>query len=162
MSDINIEDKTIEHYASLIIIMKEKLNIDISQETADNILYEWLTDKEVRKYINNDVSVNIDVLKIHEDISSLSKKTRIYSPKHPVLRFLKENPKISISINQENPKKIDSKSYPRYDNYKSAKNYKEFKEKGGTGIDILNDFERGYLIINSEDAPKSKLIKDKN
>ena len=35
MSDI--EDKTIEHYASLIIIMREKLNIDISQETADNI-----------------------------------------------------------------------------------------------------------------------------
>ena len=35
--------------------MKEKLNIDISQETADNILYEWLTDKEVRKYLNNGV-----------------------------------------------------------------------------------------------------------
>ena len=71
---MNIEDKTIEHYASLIIIMREKLDIDISQETADNILYEWLTDKEVRKYLNNGVSTDIDILKLHEEISSISKK----------------------------------------------------------------------------------------
>ena len=151
---MNIEDKTIEHYASLIIIMREKLDIDISQETADNILYEWLTDKQVRKYLNNGISTDIDILKLHEEISSISKKTRRYSPEHPALRFLKENPETPISINQENPKKEGSKSYPRYENYKSATNYNQFKEQGGTGIDISNDFDRGYLIIHSEDAPK--------
>ena len=160
MSDINIEDKTIEHYASLIIIMRDKLDIDISQETADNILYEWLTDKEVRKYLNNGISTDIDILKLHEEISSISKKTRIYSSEHPALRYLKENPETLISINQENPKKEGSKSHPRYESYKSAKNYNEFKEQGGTGIDISNDFDRGYLVIHSEDAPKPKYIKN--
>lgn len=158
---MNIEDKTIEHYASLIIIMREKLGIDISQETADNILYEWLTDKEVRKYLNNGVSSNIDILKIHEEISSISKKTRIYPSEHPALRFLKENPDTLISINQENPKKEGSKSHPRYENYKSAKSYRDFKELGGTGGDIIFDFDRGYLIIHSEDAPKPNEKKEK-
>lgn len=157
---MNIEDKTIEHYASLIIIMREKLDMDISQETADNILYEWLTDKEVRKYLNNGVSTDIDILKLHEEISSISKKTRRYSPEHPALRFLKENPETLISINQENPKKEGSKSYPRYENYKSAKSYRDFKELGGTGGDIIFDFDRGYLVIHSEDAPKPKYIKN--
>ena len=69
MSDI--EDKTIEHYASLIIIMREKLNIDISQETAYNILYEWLTDKDVKKYLNNNSSKELDIMKLHEDILPL-------------------------------------------------------------------------------------------
>ena len=160
MSDINIEDKTIEHYASLIIIMREKLDIDISQDTADNILYEWLTDKEVRKYLNNGVSTDIDILKLHEEISSISKKTRRYSPEHPALRFLKGNPETLISINQDNPKKEGSKSHPRYESYKSAKNYIEFKELGGTGGDIIFDFDRGYLVIHSEVAPKPKYIKN--
>ena len=79
MSDMNIQDKTIEHYAGLIIIMKEKLDIDISPETADKILYEWLTDKDVRKYLNNDISTDTDILKIHEEISSTSKNERISS-----------------------------------------------------------------------------------
>ena len=73
---MNIEDKTIEHYASLIIIMREKLDIDVLQETADNILYEWLTDKEVRKYLNNGVSTDIDILKLHEEVSSMLKENK--------------------------------------------------------------------------------------
>ena len=89
-----------------------------------------------------------------------SKKTRRYLSKHPALRFLKENPETPISINQDNPKKEGSKSHPRYGYYKSAKNYIKFKEQGGTGIDISNDFDRGYLVIYSEDAPKPKPIKN--
>jgi len=151
MSDI--EDKIIEHYASLIIIMREKLNIDIPQETADNILYEWLTDKDVKKYLNNNSSKELDIMKLHEDISCSSHKL-INSIKHPALKFLKNNSEINISFIQKNPKEYDTKSYIRYEKYKLSKTYNEFKENGGIGGDITNDFDKGYLTIHSEDAPK--------
>ena len=161
MSDMNIEDKTIEHYATLIIIMKEKINIDISQETADKIMYEWLTDKEVRKYLNDNNSSDLDIMKIHEDISSVSKNIRFSYRLSPVLRYLKENPDTLISFNKKNPKRSGSISKQRYENYKSSTTYNEFKERGGTGSDITYDFDRGYLVIHSELAPKPKYIKNK-
>jgi hypothetical protein len=161
MSDINIEDKTIEHYAGLIIIMKEKLNIDISSETADKIMYEWLTDKEVRKYLNDNISYDLDVMKLHGDISSTSKNMRISSRLSPALRFLKEYPDTQISFNQKNPKREGSISKERYENYKSSTTYNEFKERDGNGGDITYDFDRGYLVIHSEHAPKPKYIKNK-
>ena len=154
MSDMNIQDKTIEHYAGLIIIMKEKLDIDISPETADKILYEWLTDKDVRKYLNNGISTDTDILKIHEEISSTSKNKRISSRLSPPLRFLKEYPDTIISFNQKNPKRDGSISKERYENYKSSTTYNEFRERGGNGSDITYDFDRGYLVIHSEHAPK--------
>ena len=151
---MNIQDKTIEHYAGLIIIMKEKLDIDISPETADKILYEWLTDKDVRKYLNNDISTDTDILKIHEEISSTSKNERISSRLSPALKFLKEHPDTQISFNQKNPKRDGSISKERYENYKSSTTYNEFKDRGGYGCDITFDFDRGYLVIHSEHAPK--------
>ena len=158
---MNIEDKTIEHYAGLIIIIKEKINLDISQETADKIMYEWLTDKEVRKYLNDNISSEIDVMKIHEDISSVSKNIRFSSRLSPALRFLKEYPDTTISFNQENPKRDGSISKERYENYKSSTTYNEFKEQGGNGADITFDFDRGYLVIHNEHAPKPKIKKKK-
>ena len=44
-----------------------------------------------------------------------------------------------------NPKRLDSKSYHRYELYKSATSKGEFRRLGGTAADFANDLKRGYI-----------------
>ena len=79
--------------------------------------------------------------------------SRTYSNKKvisDVVKYLKENEGVSITFQQDNPKKPGFKSFERYEKYKSATNYQEFSDMGGkTGKsgDLKHDYERGYLTI---------------
>jgi hypothetical protein len=48
---------------------------------------------------------------------------------------------------QQNPKQQDSKSYDRYDVYKSAKNLHEFLDAGGSLGDFRHDLKKGFLCL---------------
>ena len=170
-----LPDRTIEHYARLIVIMADELNIPIPQSTADGLLYTWLNDQEVLKYLHQEKEEEeLNVMKIHEEISGTedeessqevspnnsptdTKKTtntKISTKAKDSLKYLKDNPDSKISFNQQNFKKPGSASHARYEKYKTATTYNEFKELNGTSGDITNDFDRYYLELHGEDAPK--------
>jgi len=50
-----------------------------------------------------------------------------------------------ISWDQRNPKRIDTKSFERYENYKSAKSIQQAIDMGATIGDLKWDLERHYL-----------------
>ena len=52
-----------------------------------------------------------------------------------------------FEFQQVNPKNPTAACYTRYENYKSATNYKEFIAKDGTHADIAWDLERGFLRV---------------
>jgi hypothetical protein len=54
----------------------------------------------------------------------------------------------NISWEQRNPKKIDSKSYERYENYKSATSIKQAIENGATVGDLTWDLKHKYLKLH--------------
>ena len=53
----------------------------------------------------------------------------------------------SILFQQTNPKRAGSKSYDRYEQYKSATSYAEFLELGGSRADFLSDRQRGFIEV---------------
>ena len=72
--------------------------------------------------------------------------------------FLKDksNKDIVIEYNQTNPKQKSSKSYQRYENYKSATTIGDAKKLGATLGDMENDYKKGLLkIINDKSSSKS-------
>ena len=72
--------------------------------------------------------------------------------------FLKDktNKDVTIEYNQTNPKQKSSKSYQRYENYKSATTIDEAKKLGATLGDMENDYKKGLLkIINDKSSSKS-------
>jgi hypothetical protein len=50
-----------------------------------------------------------------------------------------------IRLQQANPKKIGSKSYERYENYKHTRHITDALDAGATRADLKWDTERGYL-----------------
>ena len=61
---------------------------------------------------------------------------------------IKKNNK-RFKFQQENPKKVGA--YDRYEKYKSATNYDQFIQLGGNDKDFLNDFKKGFIIIDNID-----------
>ena len=57
---------------------------------------------------------------------------------------------------QENPKKVVE--YDRYEQYKSATNYDEYKKLGGNDKDLQNDLQKGYIILDEID----EILSDNN
>ena len=49
---------------------------------------------------------------------------------------------------QANPKRANSKSHRRYENYKSAKTLDEFRARGGTAADLSHDTKRGFVVVS--------------
>ena len=54
---------------------------------------------------------------------------------------------VTFALEQQNPKQQDSLSYDRYDDYKSAKNLREFLEAGGSLGDFHHDLKKGFLCL---------------
>jgi hypothetical protein len=53
-----------------------------------------------------------------------------------------------IKYQQQNPKRITSKAYVRYENYKSARSIQEAQDLGATYDDFIHDYlKKGYLQI---------------
>jgi len=52
----------------------------------------------------------------------------------------------SIIFNQNNPKRLGA--YNRYEKYKAATNYEEFKKLGGKRDDFKNDYKKGFIILD--------------
>ena len=46
-----------------------------------------------------------------------------------------------------NPKKVGSKCHERFERYKTAKTYREFKQKGGTDADFTYDSGQGFVTF---------------
>ena len=68
--------------------------------------------------------------------------------KKQILDDIKKNNK-RFKFQQENPKKVGA--YDRYEKYKSATNYDQFIQLGGNDKDFLNDFKKGFIIIDNID-----------
>ena len=57
----------------------------------------------------------------------------------------------SITFDQNNPKRLGA--YNRYEKYKSATNYEEFKKLGGNREDFKNDYKKGFIILDNIQNP---------
>jgi hypothetical protein len=71
-----------------------------------------------------------------------------------------------ISWDQRNPKRIDTKSFERYEDYKSAKSIQQAVDMGATMGDLKWDLERHYLklhdpVLKPKDGPASLLRDDR-
>ena len=51
----------------------------------------------------------------------------------------------ALECQQENPKRDQSKSWKRYEAYKSATTVAEFLAKGGTPADLAHDVGKGFV-----------------
>ena len=185
-------DKIIDHYANLIVIMADQLNIPIPQKTADGLLYAWLTDDNVKEYLRSNTSDEVNVMEVLADISGtenqdqnsvspmnqstpsnpVPKKPPINRHKTPnkktssqakiARKYLSDNPKSNISFKQQNPKQPGKGAHARYEKYKTATNYEEFIKLGGIRGDIGNDFDRHFLHLHGEGAPQPPPIEKRN
>tara|TARA_Y100000768_G_scaffold388501_1_gene384741 strand:- start:1783 stop:2499 length:717 start_codon:yes stop_codon:yes gene_type:complete len=64
----------------------------------------------------------------------------------------------NIRIIQENPKRLGSKVYERYEKYKLAKTKKEFLSLGGTLADFNNGLNKFYIkIIENIEQPSNSI-----
>jgi hypothetical protein len=61
------------------------------------------------------------------------------------INVAQNEPLDEIRFQQANPKKIGSKSYERYENYKHTRNITDALDAGATRADLKWDTERGYL-----------------
>ena len=50
-----------------------------------------------------------------------------------------------FAVLQENPKKVGSKSFDRYELYKAARSIEKFFELGGTRADLKHDTAKGFI-----------------
>ena len=63
----------------------------------------------------------------------------------------------AIACLQENPKKDQSKSWVRYEAYKSATTVAEFLEKGGTPADLTHDVGKGFVwYLDADDGRRPR------
>ena len=122
-------------YISLKNSLKRKLIINlIKDEDFKNLNIEDLIKRVVEDKLNEDIDFNLEKLKKSENkVDTVKKKSN------------RERLNKTIELNQDNPKRIDSKAYDRYENYKSATNYIEFLESGGNIQDYNYDLEYGNL-----------------
>ena len=71
----------------------------------------------------------------------------------------KNNNDKKIEINKFNPKNKSSKAYDRYERYKYADKLIDIKNLGGSLGDIINDYNKGYLIIYDDNVDNKRLSK---
>jgi len=108
------------------------------------------------------VKKNIDIYKMPpkeqaKDIDTEIKKLLKQNEKRDrnfIQKIMDTNSATRISFRQDNPKSKNSKARERYEMYKSARTIRGAKQKGAKTIDILNDYEKGFLKI----VPQAKTI----
>lgn len=61
-----------------------------------------------------------------------------------------------IAVRQKNPKKLNSKSRTRYEQYKSAVTLRQYIQFGGTWKDLFFDYERGYIVFLDKDDTQAE------
>ena len=64
-----------------------------------------------------------------------------------------KNPETTVGFKQDNPKKPGTKSWERYDKYKSAGSVGQATSLGASWSDLSTDFEKGYLTFKDENTP---------
>ena len=122
-------------YISLKNSLKRKLTINlIKDEDFKNLNIEDLIKRVVEDKLNDEIDFNLEKLEKSENKEDIVKK-----------KSNRERLNKTIKLNQDNPKRIDSKAYNRYEKYKSATNYIEFLESGGNNQDYNYDLEYGNL-----------------
>ena len=122
-------------YISLKNSLKRKLIINlIKDEDFKNLNIEDLIKRVVEDKLNDEIDFNLEKLEKFENKEDIVKK-----------KSNRERLNKTIELNQDNPKRIDSKAYNRYEKYKSATNYIEFLESGGNNQDYNYDLEYGNL-----------------
>ena len=65
----------------------------------------------------------------------------------------------ALECQQDNPKRDQSKSWKRYEAYKSAATVSEFLAKGGTPADLAHDVGKGFVwYLDAEDSQEDGRI----
>ena len=65
----------------------------------------------------------------------------------------------ALECQQDNPKRDQSKSWRRYEAYKSATTVAEFLEKGGTPADLTHDVGKGFVwYVDDGRRPRGKQL----
>jgi hypothetical protein len=119
-------------YISLKNSLKNKLiNNLIKDEEFKDLNIEDLIRRTVENKLDNKIDFNVKKPKKEEDI--IEKKSIR-------LRLNK-----TIELNQNNPKRIDTQAYDRYEKYKISKNFTEFLELGGSNLDYHYNLRDGHL-----------------
>jgi len=67
-----------------------------------------------------------------------------------------KTPTTVIEIQGQNPKKPGSKSFERFDRYKSATTIGDATTKGANWQDLSTDFEKGYLKVPTSGMSRLK------
>lgn len=110
------------------------------QEEKDNEeKIEGMNEEEQKNYNSEEENSDDETEEIFADIGSLPESTR-------------------IQFNQMNPKKKIvngrfSKSYPRYERYKTATTVREFYRLGGTPADLRWDYSRNFVKVCNSMTP---------
>lgn len=68
------------------------------------------------------------------------------APRDRTSKNFDKNAAIALKT-EKNPKRVGSKSYDRFEHYKTSKTVGEFVAKGGTFGDLAWDSARGYVTI---------------
>jgi len=70
------------------------------------------------------------------------------------------NEDCKIKYDSNNKKRVGSKSWERYEDYKDSKSIGEFLSSGGKKEDLRWDLEKGFLeLLESYDYKMKKVIK---
>ena len=97
-------------------------------------------------------------LKVSAQFSRLGFVTLFVMPLSQQQVFALKNADTKIMVQMENPKKVGSKAWDRFEKYKHAKSIGEATQAGANWQDVSVDFEKGFLKVMEsidEDMPPS-------
>ena len=123
--------------------------IYLKDSLKNRLIKDLIKDEEFKDLDIEDLIRRTVVKKLNEDIDFNIKKSKKNNNNSEEKEYIKKcmNENKTIEFNQDNPKNNGSSVYNRYERYKKATNYEEFKELGGWSGDYDNDFRKGYLKI---------------
>lgn len=127
-------------------IYRSQLRIDHTQFTQDELLYIAILEK-LLFYGKRHLKRSSGIQELPEYIISMKKYKVVGSN----VQLCDED----IRVIQDNPKRLGTKAYERYQKYRLAKTKKEFLEFGGTMADFKHDLKKYYISIIETDEVKT-------
>ena len=123
--------------------------ISLKNSLKNRLIKDLIKDEEFKHLDIEDLIRRTVETKLNEDIDFNVKKSKKNNSNSEEKEYIKKcmNENKTIEFNQDNYKRKDSTAYDRYERYKKATDYEEFKELGGWSGDYDNDFRKGYLKI---------------
>ena len=123
--------------------------ISLKNSLKNRLIKDLIKDEEFKDLDIEDLIRRTVETKLNEDIDFNVKKSKKNNSNSEEKEYIKQAIKMNKKIEfiNENYKHKDSTAYERYERYKKATNYEEFKELGGLPVDYDYDYTKGYLKI---------------